>query len=525
MTTELIYLSAILVCALLALAVRMPPLVGFLAAGFVLNGLGVPELSGLDLLSDLGVTLMLFAIGLKLDVRQLVKKQVWLTAITHMAGSVLVGAGFLAALAALGIFGGSDWSVLIVLALLLSFSSTVFVIKVLQDRGDERALYGRITIGILVVQDIAAVAIISVSRGTPPSPLTFGLAVLLPLIWWLARKIPGLGHGEVQALFGIFMALVPGYALFEWLGLGGSLGALVVGMLLASDARAEGLSDNLFMLRELLLVGFFVSIGFTGTPTWGDVAVGGALLVLLPVQAAGYWALLWAQGLRQRTSLLAGLALANFSEFSLIVGAIGVSSGWLEPHWLLSLAVAVAVSFVVSSVLNPQDPSRWSQLARRFRSRPPDRLHPDDRPIQTGDAGALILGMGRVGTAAYDELAGVHGFRVLGIEHDAQRVQTLQHAGYAVLEGDATDNDFWDRIARTGRVWAILLAMPSQHANLYALRRIREAGFPGAVTGVARYDDDVEELERFGIDGIMNLYEGAGESLADRTVQAVRRRG
>ncbi len=524
MTTEVTYLSVILVCGLIAVVIRMPPLVGFLAAGFVLNGLGIPKLNGLDLISDLGVTLMLFAIGLKLDVRQLFKKKVWLTSVAHMAGSVVVGTGFLVALTGLGVIVGTDLPILMVVALVLSFSSTVFVVKVLQDRGDEQALYGRIAIGVLVMQDIAAVAIMSVSRGTPPSPLTLGLLILLPLIWLLVRQFPRLGHGEMQALFGIFMALVPGYALFDWLGVGGSLGALVMGMLLASHAGAEGLSRNLFMLKELFLVGFFVSIGFTGLPTWGNITVGLLLLLMLPLQAAGYAALLWVQGMRHRTSLLAGVVLGNYSEFSLIVAAIGVKSGWLEPHWLLSLAIAVASSFIVSSIVNPQDTYRWSQLALRFRPRPASRIHPSDRPIQTGHAGALVLGMGRVGKAAYDELVEAHGYEVLGIEHDPQRVEALRQDGYAVVEGDATDNDFWGRIVRSAKVRVILLAMPSQHANVDALRLIRGAGYQGTVAAVAMYYDDSEELERFGVDAVIHLYDGAGESLADRAVQAMDKR-
>ena len=521
MSTGLIFLAVILACGLLALAIRMPPLVGFLAAGFVLNGLGVPELDSLDVISELGVTLMLFAIGLKLDVRQLFKRKVWFTALAHMGASVIVGTGFLVALASLGIVASTDVAVLMVLALVLSFSSTVFVVKVLQDRGDEQALYGRITIGVLVMQDIVAVAIMSVSRGAPPRPLTLGLVVVLPLIWLLVRRLPPLGHGEMQALFGIFMALVPGYALFDWLGLGGNLGALVMGMLLAAHAGAQGLSNNLFLLKELLLVGFFVSIGFTGVPTWGNVAAGLLLLLMLPLQAAGYWALLWVQGMRHRTSLLTGVVLANYSEFSLIVAAVGVGSGWLEPYWLLVLSIAVATSFVVSSMLNPSDTYRWSQFALRFRPHPASRLHPADRPIEIGDARALVLGMGRVGKAAYDALAREHGYQVLGIEHDPQRVELLWEEGYTAVEADATDNDIWDRIVRTARIEVILLAMPSQHANVDALRQIRRAGYRGTVAGVATYYDNFAELEECGIDAIIHLYEGAGESLADRAVQAL----
>lgn len=525
MTTVLVYLAAVFVAGLCAIALRLPPLVGFLAAGFLLNGLGVEKIGGLDVASDLGVTLMLFAIGLKLDIKALLGREVWLTAAAHAVGTVVVGTGFLWLLTGWGVVSVGGVGVMAVLALALSFSSTVFVIKILQDRGDEQALYGRITIGILVMQDIFAVAFISISRGTPPRPLTLGLALLIPLLVVLLRRFTRLGHGEMQALFGIIMALVPGYALFEYLGLSGSLGALVMGMVLASHPGADQLSHSLFTLKELLLVGFFVNIGFAGLPTSRTLIGGLLLLLLLPVQGAGYWVLLWAHGMRHRTSLLASALLSNYSEFGLIVASVGVSAGWLQSDWLVTIAVAVAGSFVVAAVLNPRNTSMLSSVAAKFPPRPPEKLHIHDRPIPIGDARALVLGMGRVGIAAYRQLADEYGMDVLGVEHDPHRVEVLEKLGISVIEGDATDSDFWDRVIRNGLIEVIVLAMPQQHANIDALKEIRHRGYTGTVAAVAMYYEDVEELHDFGIDVVVHVHAGAGRDLADRSIQARRKRG
>ncbi len=522
MTTVLIYLLVVFAAGLLALAARLPPLVGFLAAGFFLNGMGVPEINGLDVISDLGVTLMLFAIGLKLNVKSLLGKEVWLTATAHMAGSVIVGSAFLGVLAWLGVLTVSSIPVIGVLAFALSFSSTVFVIKILQDRGDELTLYGRIAIGVLIVQDLAAVVFISVSRGTPPNPWALGLVVIVPLLWWIFQRFDRFGRAEMQALFGILMAFVPGYALFEYLGLHGSLGALVMGMVLASYPGANQLSRSLFMMKELLLIGFFVSIGFTGLPDTRNVVVGLLLLLLLPIQGAGYWALLWLQGMRHRTGLLAGLLLSNYSEFGLIVAAMGVEQGWLPAHWLVTIAIAVAASFVVSAVVNPRNTSSLSRIANRFASRPPEKLHPRDRPIPINNVEALVLGMGRVGTATYAQLTGEYGMCALGVEHNPQRVVALRRDGFNVVEGDATDTDFWDRVAENHGIEIIVLTMPSQHANTDALRAIREREFTGTVAAVALYQSDVEELHDWDIDVVVHMYGGAGRDLADQSVEARR---
>lgn len=522
MTTVMIYLAALFAAGLIALILRLPPLVGFLAAGFLLNGLGVEKIQGLEIAAELGVTLMLFAIGLKLDLKALLGKEVWLTAAAHLLGTVLIGTGFLWLLVLWGAVSVPNLGIMAVLAMALSFSSTVFAIKILQDRGDEQALYGRITIGILVMQDIFAVAFISISRGTAPSPLTLGLALLIPALVMLLRRFTRLGHGEMQALFGIFMALVPGFALFEYLGLSGSLGALIMGIVLAGHPGSDQLAHSLFTLKELLLIAFFINIGFAGLPNLRTLTGGLLLLLLLPAQGLGYWVLLWAMGMRHRTSLLASALLATYSEFGLIVASLGVGAGWLGSDWLVTIAVAVAGSFVIASIFNPRNTSLQSSFAARFPHRPPEKLHIHDRPIPLGDARALVLGMGRVGFAAYQQLAEEFGEQVLGVEHDPHRIEVLEKRGVKVIEGDATDTDFWDRVIRNGLVKVIVLAMPQQHANIDALQEIKARSFAGIVAAVAMYRDDVAELEELGIGIVVHMYAGAGRDLADRSIEILR---
>lgn len=469
------YLAVILACGVLAWAIKLPPLIGFLAAGFALNALGVEHIESLDLFADLGVTLVLFAIGLRLDLKALADKSVWFTAGSHMVIMTIIGTGFILGIGALGAFGPTNWSVAVNIALVLSFSSTIVVIKILQERGDEQALYGNICIGVLIMQDIAAVVFMSVLRGEPPKIASLSLVLIIPALMLVTRRWYKLGHGELGALFGIAMALIPGYALFEWCGLSGSLGALIMGLVLSRTPGAEQLSHSLFTLKELLLVGFFVNIGFMGIPHW-DHVIGAALLcLLLPIQAVAYWAVLWGLGLRNRTSVLTSLLLSNYSEFSLIITAMGVAQGWLTNDWMLTLVMAVSISFVMSAIANPQSVSPATHLAKRLPTRPPYKIHPDDRPIDLGDAHALVLGVGRVGLACYEELTEVYGTQVLGVEHDSARVRHLQERGYNVVEGDATDIDFWERVHNSHQIDMIMLTMPAQHANIEIVKQIHES--------------------------------------------------
>ncbi len=516
------YLLVTLGLGLLAMAMRLPPLVGFLAAGFVLAAAGVPYLEGIEVLADLGVTLLLFAVGLKLDPRLLLRREVWATAGAHMAFATALGAGFLGLLGVIG-FGmldGQGWGQLALLGFALSFSSTVVVVKMLDERSDSSALYGRIAVGILIIQDIAAVVFITASKGAWPSPWAIALVLLLPFTAAMKRIWDRIGHGELQALFGVVMALVPGYALFETVGLKGDLGALIMGVLLASHARSGELSRALFTLKELLLVAFFVSIGLQGHPSVATVGLGLLLLVMLPIQGIAWAFLLDLMRLRHRTSLLAAASLTNYSEFGLIVVAVGASSGMLNPDWLVVLSVAVAASFVVSSLLNRRIPTYIERIAERLPAQDPDRLNAHDRPIDVGGAEAVVLGMGRVGKAAYRQLESAYGLEVVGVEHNDQRIEGLRDRGYEVIEGDATDEDFWERVSHVGRVAVVVMAMPFHGSNMAALEQLKRNGFEGVVAAVAYYDDEMREIERAGVDAALHLYSGSGTALADRAALA-----
>jgi len=525
MAAAALYLGAALLGGLVAVLLRLPPLVGFLAAGFALGAGGAPYLPYLEPIAELGVVLLLFAIGLKLDVRTLLRREIWLTSIVHMAVSVAVALGFLGLLAVIG-FGfirEESFGALALVGLALSFSSTVFVVKVLDDRSDTTSLYGRIAVGVLVMQDVAAVVFLSLSGGHAPSPWALLLVLLIPGAWILHRIWDRVGHGELQALFGVTVAVVLGYGLFEAVGISGDVGALVMGVLLSSHPQAGELSRSLMTFKDLMLVAFFVQIGLHGTPHLLEIGLALLLLALLPFQVAAYAVVLWMMRLRRRTSFLAGLVLSNFSEFGIIVVAVGAASGLLDDRWVVVTSLAVAFSFALSAIVNRRGVELASRLSRLLPARDSDRLHPEDRLVDIGDADAVVLGLGRVGAATYSRLRDEYGLSVVGVEHDRTRVAALEDEGFEVVRADATDLEFWTRVQRAGRVEMAVLAMPFHNANLIALARLKAAGFSGKVAAVARYDDDVAELERHGADAVFHLYGSAGFALADHAAAVLMR--
>jgi predicted Kef-type K+ transport protein len=359
-----LFLAAAVVGGLLAKALRLPPLVGYLAAGFALGFMGVAEPAGLEQIAELGVVLLLFAIGLKFDLRTLLRKEIWLTTSLHALLSTAVGMGFIGLLAVIvpAAVGRQSFGTLALIGFALSFSSTVFVVKVLEDRSATTGLYGRIAVGVLVLQDIAAAVFMALAGGKVPSPWALALVLLVPAAWLLHRIWDRIGHGELQALFGVTVAVGLGWGLFEAVGVHGVLGALVMGVLLAKHPSAAELSRSLMTFKDLLLVAFFLQIGLHGRPGLDEVLLAVALLAVLPLQVAFYAVLLWAMRMRRRTAFLAALVLGNFSEFGIIVAVIGAEAGLLAERWVMVISLAVAMSFAASALVN----RRGVELATRM---------------------------------------------------------------------------------------------------------------------------------------------------------------
>ena len=227
--------------------------------------------------------------------------------------------------------------------------------------------------------------------------------------------------------------------------------------------------------------------------------------------------------MRHRTSVLAGTVLANYSEFGLIVVVVGASAGFVSEDWLAVLGSAVAMSFILSVVVNRRTGWLVAFAERRLPAQDAVQLHPDDRPIDVGHADAVVFGMGRVGQAAYHQLADTYGLRVVGIESREERAVQLREQGLDVIEGDATDPDLWHRLTQAGAVDIAVLAMPFHGSNLAAMKQLEASEFAGTIAAIAQYDDEAAELSGH-VHSVFGLYDGAGTALADGVAERAGRR-
>lgn len=507
------WIAAALILGLLAWRIGLPPLVGFLVSGFVLGALGMETPPALTGLAHAGVLLLLFAVGLKLRLKTLIRYEVWGTAVAHM---VLVST----VLAVLIVTAGSfPWSLAVTLAVALSVSSTVFAAKALEDQGELRAVHGRVAVGILIVQDIAAVALLATLSIRSPSPyalLLLALPLARPL---LSRLLDLVGHGELLVLCGAALAISFGGEGFALLGLSPELGALALGMLLADHPRAQELSTALWSLKEVLLVGFFLSIGLSGTPTWETMEIAALLLLLLPVKAILFFVLLLWLGLRARTSLLTALSLATFSEFGLIVTDVAVTNGLLNEKWLIAAGVTVALSFAIAAPLNARAHSIYGRLGPWLDRMERDTRHPDDEPITLGSAEILIVGMGRVGTGAFEYMR-AQGKHVVGVDSDTGKLERHVREGRRVAYADAEDPSFWLRL-KVERLQAIMLAIPDMNAKLLASRELRRRGFDGLISATHVFPEQLGPILEAGCDVSYNYFNEAGVGFARHTWEAL----
>lgn len=513
---ELILITAAFAAGFVALKCNLPPLVGFLLAGFGLHAAGFSTNDTIITLADLGVTLLLFTIGLKLDIKTLLSKEIWAGATVH---NLLSTAIFTVALLLLKVLGVSTIATMnleqiVLLGFALSFSSTVFAVKSLQEKGDMNATYGTLAIGILVMQDIFAVVFLTASTGKIPewyAIALFALPLLRPLFF---KLLDWVGHGEMLVLLGIFFALVVGAGLFELVGIKADLGALILGMLLAGHEKASELSKSLFNLKELFLVCFFLNIGLSEQPTMTGFALALVFLLLLPLKGALYFLVLNAFKFRVRTSLLTSLSLFNFSEFGLIVGGLAFKMGWMSGDILVALALAVSISFVIAAPINRKGHELYRRSSRWLKEHAAEKLNERDQLIDPGSAQVLILGMGRIGTGAYDELRSRYGKISLGIEVREEAAAKHQAHGRNVISGDATDPDFWERILDTANVKLVLLSMPHHQGNQIALEQLKLRHYQGQIAAIAEYPDQIKTLLENGVDAAFNIYNEAGSGFA-----------
>ena len=495
----IIGIAAIL--ALIGRLIKQPTIIAYLITGVLIGPLFFDVLQSKELIeifAHLGVTFLLFILGLSLDF-SILKKVGPVVFVVGIVQIIITSTfGFLIAL-----WLGMSYVPAIFLAVALGFSSTVFVMKLLSDNAETDTLHGRITLGILIVQDFIGVlvllgisvigvpesfAAIQVIEGIVLIALVFILShLLIPRILSIAAK-----SQEVLFLFSIGWALALAM-LFSFMGFSVEMGALIAGMSLASSRFSLEISSKINGLREFFVIIHLIFFGsllsgpittelFTGALIFsGLILIGNPVIVMAIMKLFGY---------KKRTSFLTGISIAQISEFSLIVVFLSFTLGVLQQE-VLSLVILIAlITIGLSSYgIHYSKPlyKLFSPMLGVFDGK--GRKEPGTAQLNKKYE-VILFGYNRTGFSLL-KLFLKKKKDYLVIDYNPEIIKKLSAKNINCVYGDANDPEFL-RTLHLEKAETIISTIPDFETNLSILRKIRKRRT--AFIPTSRYFEEAEIL-------------------------------
>lgn len=521
---------------LLALLLRQPLIVSFIGVGILVGPTGLGWVSAsdeIDLLARLGIAVLLFVVGLKLDPH--VIRTVGPVALATGLGQVLFTSvvGYLIALA----LGLAPVPALYV-AVALTFSSTIIIVKLLSDKREVDALHGRIAVGFLIVQDIVVVLVMigltalgetvgAASLGREALlVLAKGLALLALLGLLMRYVLPPTLHRmarspELLVLFAIGWAVL-GAAMGERVGFGREVGAFLAGVSIAATPYRELVAARLTSLRDFLLLFFFIDLGSSLNLATLGAHLGASALLSLFVLVGNpliVMAIMGAMGYRKRTGFLAGLTVAQISEFSLVLGTLGLGLGHIDRDTLGIITLVGLVTISASTYLILYSHPLYERLAPWLGLFERDRPHRETAAPMAGEFHVLLFGLGRFGTGIARVLR-ERGYTVLGVDFDPDLLRRRAHEDYPTRYGDAEDPEFVASLPLEQVQW-VVSTVRERSVNRALMHALRHAGFHGRVALPAHGRYEAELLQREGADLVLVPYFDAAREAVDHLMGPV----
>lgn len=538
----------LLICALAgaaAVRLRQPVLIAYIVVGIAVGPAGfglVTAHDQIDLLAQVGVAVLLFAVGLKLDLHHIrhIGPVALATGLGQLTFTIVIGFALVLAL-------GKGAMEALYVAVALTFSSTIIIVKLLSDKRELDSLHGRIAVGFLIVQDLAVViAMMSMSalRSTgADEPSSAGwVGVLLSLGWRLAAAaaamyvlmrwvLPALvaAMARSQELLLVF-AIAWGVALAalgEWAGFSKEAGAFLAGFSLASTPYREAMNARLTGIRDFLLLFFFIELGAKlelsslGAEALPAIVLSLFVLIgnpLIVMAIMGY------MGYRRRTGFMAGLTVAQISEFSIVFVAMGITLGHVGVQALSLTTLVGLVTITVSTYMILYAQPLYERLApwlRVFeRQRPFREIAAESEDASRYPAQAIVFGLGRYGSRLFEQLR-ADGVDAVGVDFDPETVRELQGRGLPVLFGDGEDPDFLETLPLRQVRW-VITTFPQWESNRALLHALKTAQYDGKVVGAVRDAAHGRALAEAGVKQILNPFDDAADHAAARLARDIR---
>lgn len=521
MTAGLVELAIVIVLAvvlgIIAELLKQPTILAFIATGVVIAYFGFFNFDNqavLQTFSDMGIMFLLFLVGLEINYKslRLVGKASLLVGLSQIVFTFLAGFG-IASLFGFGVVPSAY------IAIGLTFSSTIIVVQLLSKKRAMNSLYGKLSVGFLLVQDFIAILVlifltgIESGDGFSPEKLVFTVLkgiILFALILFLGRKFfPYIFNKIAKSRELLFLSalawLFAAAAITRSIGFSIEVGGFLAGLALANSSENFEISSRIRPLRDFFIVVFFAILGssivlvnFTGL-LWPIVVfslfvlIGNPLIVLVIMGLMGY---------EKRTGFLSGLTVAQISEFSLIVAALGLKLGHIS-QGVVALVTAVGViTITVSTYFIVNADALFRFFAPYLKVFERKRVRKSDIGDESLDRKIILIGCHRTGEALASHASKED---LLIVDFDPGIVSRLRKKGYTAIFGDISDFEIFEKIDFQ-KAKVIISTSPNFDDNLMLLGKVRkEAGgedLPRIVVR-AESEDDAKDLYRKGADYVL----------------------
>jgi Kef-type K+ transport system membrane component KefB len=519
---SLILAVSLVVSAIMRL-LKQPLIIGYIFTGLLVGPyfLGILRSTEvIELFSQLGITALLFVIGLGLSPK--VIKELGLVSLVTGMGQVIFTSlfGYL-----IGLLLGFTPIQSIYIAIALTFSSTIIILKLLSDKGDVHKLYGRIAIGFLLVQDLVAtiilVAISSFANASGSSVvgdvlmlLVKGLLILIALFLISTFLLPKLTNfiaksPEFLFIFSLSWGMGIG-ALYHKLGLSVEIGALVAGVTLSMTPYSHEIASRLKPLRDFFIILFFILLGYHMMfDNWQAlllpvvifsvfILIGNPLIVVVLMNLLGY---------NKRIGLLAGLTVAQISEFSLILITLGYSVGHLSRE-ILSMVTLVGIITISGSTYMILYSGKLYKKISKYLTYLEFRKSGKGKQMKEVDYDALLFGYRRVGME-FAHAFNKNNSKYLVVDFNPETIAKLSKNGIDCEYGDAEDVDFLLELP-VSTAHIIVSTIPDYETNLLIVQTVRHLNKKAIVIIISDTLDQADFLYSAGADHvIMPHYIGA----------------
>lgn len=512
---------------------KQPPILAYILTGVLLGALGLLDIKNhtdLQVLGQVGITLLLFLLGLELKLNDL--RSIGKTAI--IAGSLQVIITFLLGFVLSLLLGFSQGSALY-LGIALAFSSTIIIVKILSDKKDLTSIHGKLAIGILLMQDFFAIMTIIFLAGTPAGNAAeylsqFGMLILkvIVLFGWIVVMgkyfFPRIVHylarsPETLFLFSLgWVFVLTAIVTSPFVGFSIEIGGFLAGLALANSVENFQIVARMKSLRDFFITIFFVILGLEMTfSNLGSIILPAFILILFvliikPLIIMGITGFL---GYRKRTSFLTGVSLSQVSEFSLIILFLGSEKGVIPPE-VATLGVMIAlVTFAASTyfLTNVNMLYNFMKNSLDFIELGKHKLKSEkDDPIESMKNHVIVIGAHQLGRSIIRALEN-SGEKLVVVDFNPDVITELEEMKIKYLFGDIADPEIQEH-AGIGRARIVISTIPDIDDNLILVRSVKHSNPKAKIIVMALETEDAKTLYKEGADYVVLPHLAGGRHLA-----------